>query len=163
VLGIARLLDDPGIVRAPGTLGAGDDRAGFERVKCGERRQPFLPELGIGFSEIQVNVVVGGIARDDEPDVGHMQRRRTVGVGVCEFDRHEFVPLKVEGVVVERLRENEPVRDLPGKPAAPQPSHCSGVDPSRMYSTTFGTATAPASGKAAKTAPSPNSGRRGRA
>ena len=59
-----------------------------------------------------MNVVVGGVAGDDEADVGGVQAARLVGVGVAELDRDELVALELDGVAFERLREHEVSRKL---------------------------------------------------
>jgi hypothetical protein len=66
----------------------------------------------VGLGEAEVNVVVGGVAGDDEADVGGVQAARLVGVGVAELDHDKLVALEVDGAVFEWLREYEFFRKL---------------------------------------------------
>ena len=82
---------------------------GLDRV---ERSDPVAPSLRVGLGEVEVNVVVRGVAGDDEADVRGVQAAGLVGVGVAEFDHDELVALEVDGVAFEWLREYEFSRKL---------------------------------------------------
>ena len=62
---LARLFDDPGIVVAVRALVSGDDRTWPKRLDRVESRNPLASGLSIRFGKVEVNVVVGGIPRDD--------------------------------------------------------------------------------------------------
>ena len=150
------LLDDLGAVVATGSLVPGDHRPRVEGLDRVQRGDPVAPSLRVGLGEVEVNVVVGGVAGDDEADVGDVQAARLVGVGVAEFDHDEFVALEVDRVAFEWLREYEARGSLPSKRGVQNDSKNSGVDPARICSMAAGSANARASGKRSRTAPSPN-------
>jgi hypothetical protein len=59
--------------------------------------------LGGGLAEVQVDLVVGGVPRDDQSDVRHVQHTRVVGVGVSDIDCSELVSFEFERTALERL------------------------------------------------------------
>ena len=90
----------PRIIVILGTLVRSDHRARLQRIDLVERGEPLLPLLRVRLDEVQVNVVVDGVARNDESDRRNMQSGREVRVGMAELDDDHVVPLQVDDVSV---------------------------------------------------------------
>lgn len=67
---------------------------GIDRI---QGTQPFLPLLYRGcFAKILVHVTVNCVARDPEPDTGHVQHGRVIRICMPDFDGAQLVAFEVE-------------------------------------------------------------------
>jgi hypothetical protein len=67
-----------------------------------------------------MHIVVHGVTGHHQADRRDVQRGGAVCVGVAEVDCHHGLALEHDGVTLERLRGEEPVRQLPGEPGTPE-------------------------------------------
>ena len=79
---LAGFPDDPRIVVAGGALVARHDGLRVQGLDDAEGREPVEPALVIGLRQVEVNVVVDGVAGDDEADLRNMQAA-CVSMSVC--------------------------------------------------------------------------------
>src|SRR5262249_19088808 len=61
---LTRLLKDLGAVVTPSTLVSGDDGAWVQSRNCVEGRQPLAPRLGARLAQVEMDIVVDGVAGD---------------------------------------------------------------------------------------------------
>jgi hypothetical protein len=73
----------------------------------------------IGVRQVEVNVVVDGVAGDDEADLRNMQAACRVHVRMPEFHRDELVTFEVDDVTGKRFGQDDAVGDLAGQPGVP--------------------------------------------
>src|ERR1700752_2203015 len=89
-----------------------DNCVWIERLDFVERRDPLAPRLRIRLGEIEVHIVVGGIAGNHEPDQRNIQTGRMIRVGMAEFHSDQFLPFQINYVPLEFLRDHQVVRNL---------------------------------------------------
>ena len=63
-----------------------------------------------------MDIVVCDVAGDHQSDLGYVQARRVIGVGIADVHDDEFVALELEAVAVERFGYRDLVGDLAGEP-----------------------------------------------
>ena len=99
---------------------AGDDG---RRPQCLDHLEPCQPRVdapGNRLHEVQVDIGVHGVTGDHEADRRDVQCGGAVGIGVAEVDRHQVLAFEWERVTIERLGDEEPIRQLPGEPGPPE-------------------------------------------
>src|SRR5467141_13094 len=96
-----------------------DNRAWIERLDFVERGDPLPSRLRIRLGKIEVNVIVGGIAGNHEPDRGDIQTGRLIRVGMAEFHSDQFLPFQINYIPLKFLSDHQLVRNLPWKRRLP--------------------------------------------
>ena len=82
---------------------AGDNRDGFERLGDVKGGEPLVDTRdATGFRQIEVHAVVDDVAGHQQTDLGRMQHRRRVGIGVTHFNRQQASTLELETMVHRR-------------------------------------------------------------
>src|SRR5579864_977833 len=89
-----------------------DNRERIERLDFVERRDPLPSRLRIRLGEVEVHIVVGGIARNDEPDRWDIQACRLIRVGMAEFHNDQFLSFQINYIPLKFLRDHQVVRNL---------------------------------------------------
>ena len=95
---LAGFLEDPGVVVVFWSLMRGDDCTWIQRLNLVERSDPLPSCLRIGFGEEEVDVIVSGVAGDDESDGRDVQTGREVSVGMTRFHGDQLLPLQVNDI-----------------------------------------------------------------
>src|SRR5258708_1939015 len=109
---LTRLFDDPRVVGAFSTLVAGDHYIGVERFDGIKRTDPLLSLLEIRLGEVEVDVVVGDVSGNNQPDRGDVQNGGAVGVAMSNFDGDQFFAFELEAGTLQRLGDGDSLRDL---------------------------------------------------
>src|SRR6266436_4153131 len=84
-----------------------------------ERGNPLLARLRIRLGKIEMNVVVGGIASDHEPDRRDMEAGRMIRIRMAYLHDDQFMALQVDHVSLELLCDHQLVRNLSREPGLP--------------------------------------------
>src|SRR5262249_52894608 len=108
---------------------SGDHRLRTEGLDPIEGSQPLVPRLGVAtLREVEVRVVVDGVAGVDEADGRDMQPRRVRSIGRAELEDLQRFSLEMEGISIERLWRYQPRRKPAGKARLPDGFHDFGFD-----------------------------------
>src|SRR5262249_25508447 len=97
-----------------------DNCAWVERFDFVERRDPFPSLLRIRLGEVEMDIVVGGVAGDHESDGRDIQTGRIVRVGMTEFHSDQFVSFQINYIPLELFREYQLVWNLVWEPRLPE-------------------------------------------
>jgi len=90
-----------GISRS-GILVAGDDRISTEGIRNLKSGKPVVDTRNTaGFCQIQMHAVVDDVARYEQPDFGHMQHCRRVGIGVADLHWQKGNTLKLKSAFID--------------------------------------------------------------
>jgi hypothetical protein len=116
---LAGFPDDPRIVVTGRPLVTGHDGRRVQGLDGVKGREPVEPALVIGLGQVEVHVVVDGVAGDDKADLRDMQAACRVGVGMPELHRDELVTFEVDDVAGKRIGQHDAVGDLAGQPGVP--------------------------------------------
>ena len=133
----------------------GDYCPWVERLNLVERGNPLTSRLRIQLDQIQMDIVVGSVSSNDEPNRRDMQTGRGSRVGMAEFQGNQFVSSRSISFALSSSAITSFFGIWPGN-AAFQMARDSGEAFRCITFTTFGVATTLAFGNRSRIVPTPN-------
>jgi len=80
---------------------------GLERLDLVERRDPIVPGFGVRLAQMKMNIVVDGVAGNDQPDRRGVETGRVVRIGMPEGNAHKLLPFQFDNASLECVRDHE--------------------------------------------------------